>query len=114
MRDGNVPRFFCVAKRGRADPAGGVARGTSLRNPAFQLAAVPAFHDIAGAGRKGRETGREDRKRGGGRKKVEEMEEDGKLLVEQIKTKTARSRAALYYIIVPQFALPFQRPEESH
>lgn len=31
------------------------------QDPAFQLAAVPAFHDIAGAGRKGRE----DRKRGG-------------------------------------------------
>lgn len=42
------------------------------------------------------------------------MGEDGKLFVEQIKTKTARSRAALYYIIVPQFALPFQRPEGSH
>ena len=43
------------------------------------------------------------------------MEEDGKLFVEQIKTKkTARSRAALYYIIVPQFSLPFQRPEGSH
>lgn len=39
------------------------------------------------------------------------MEEDGKLFVEQIKQKTARSRAALYYIIVPQFALSFQRPE---
>lgn len=45
---------------------------------------------------------------------MEGMEEDGKLFVEQIKTKTARSRAALYYITVPQFALPFQRPEGSH
>ena len=46
--------------------------------------------------------------------RAEGMGEDGKLLVEQIKTKTARSRAALYYIIVPQFALPFQRLEGSH
>ena len=47
-------------------------------------------------------------------RRAEGMEEDGKLLVEQIKTKTARFRAALYYIIVPQFALPFQRLEGSH
>ena len=64
-------------------------RDPAKQDPAFQLAAVPAFHDIAGAERKGRETGREERKKGDG------MEEDGKLFVEQIKTKTARSRAAI-------------------
>ena len=68
MRDENVPRFFLCGEAQRADPAGGTACGTQLAEPAFQLAAVPAFHDIAGAGRKGRETGREGRKReeGGG------------------------------------------------
>ena len=44
-----------------------------LADPAFQLAAVPAFHDIAGAGRKGRErleerTGREEEGRRGWKK----------------------------------------------
>ena len=73
MRDGNVPRFF-LAKEERADLAGGTARGPAKRNPAFQLAAVPAFHGIVGAGRKGRETGREDRKRGGGRREWKKME----------------------------------------
>ena len=108
MRDGNVPRFFVRRNvAGKAQLVGQLAG--QLAGPA-----VPAFHGIAGVGKKGRETGREDKKREGGRKKVEEMEEDGKLLVEQIKTKTARFRAALYYITVPQFALPFQRPEESH
>ena len=41
-----------------AGPAGRTARGTAKQDPAFQLAAVPAFHDIAGAGRKGREDGK--------------------------------------------------------
>lgn len=82
MRDGNVPRFFCAAKRSGRDQLVGQLAG-QLAEPAFQLAAVPAFHDIAGARRKGRET----EGRGEGWKRAEGMEEDGKLLVEQIKTK---------------------------
>ena len=47
-----------------------------LAGPAFQLAAVPAFHDIVGAGRKVRE----DRKRGQeeGEGRVEESGGDGR------------------------------------
>lgn len=77
------PAFFLCGETWWADPAGGAAGGAAC-GPAFQLAAVPAFHEIAGAGRKGRETGREDRKRGG---RAEGMEEDGKLFVKQIKQK---------------------------
>lgn len=96
MRDGDVPRFFCAAKRGGRTQLVG-----QLADPAKQDPAVPAFHDIAGAGRKGKEkrgerTGRE----GEGRKKVEGMEEDGKLLVEQIKTKKRRVPAPRCIILL--------------
>ena len=57
MRDGSVPRFFCglVAKRGRADPAGGAVRGTA-RGPANRPAYDPAFLEMDS------EKGREKRK----------------------------------------------------
>ena len=109
MRDGNVPRFFCAA--GKAQLV-----GRRMAQLAAQLSSSQLFQLFrVSLVREGRGERLEERTgRRGGQKKVEGMEEDGKLLVEQIKTKTARSRAALYYIIVPQFALPFQRPEGSH
>ena len=61
MRDGNVPRFFCAAGGWRAAQLVGQLAEPAKQDPAFQLAAVPAFHDIAGAERKGGEDG----KRGG-------------------------------------------------
>ena len=70
MRDGNVPHFFVRrSAAGKAQLVGQLAvqmqLTAQLADPAKQDPAVPAFHDIAGAGRKGKETdGREDRKRG--------------------------------------------------
>ena len=59
------PAFFfgLVAKRSGQSAAGGAARGLQLADPAFQLAAVPAFHDIVSVGRKGREDRREEERR---------------------------------------------------
>lgn len=63
------PAFFLCgeARKGEAQLVG------PARDPAKQDPAVPAFHDIAGAGRKGRETGRREweRKKVGGWKKME-------------------------------------------
>ena len=67
MRDGNVPRFF-VRQGGPSWWGSSRDQLAGPANPAKQDPAVPAFHDITGAGRKGRETGREDRKKGGGRR----------------------------------------------
>ena len=47
----------------------GQLAGPAKQNPAFQLAAVPAFHDIAGAGRKGREKRGENREAERGRER---------------------------------------------
>ena len=75
MRDGDAPRFFCAAKRGRADPAGGTACGTAKRDPANRPAYDPAFLEMDSE--KGRERKREgERRRGWG----------GELFVKQIKT----------------------------
>ena len=97
MRDGNVPRFFVRRRRSGQSPADGTARGPSLRAQLIQL--IPAFLKGKSGERKEerRQDGREGR--GGGRKKVEGMEEDGKLLVEQIKTKNGAfpRRVVLYY-----------------
>ena len=66
MRDGNVPRFFFVRRKdgGRAQLVGQLTE-PAKQDPAFQLAAVPAFHDIAGAGRKGREDGKRGQEESG-------------------------------------------------
>ena len=116
MRDGNVPRFFLCGKggAGKAQLVGRLA--AQLSGLSFPARSCSSFLGDCWHRKKKQKEGR---KGTGGwegmeRKKLEGMEESGKLLVEQIKTKTARSRAALYSIIVPQFALPFQRPEGSH
>src|SRR5574344_2166188 len=106
MRDGNVPRFFVRQ--------GGPSWWDSSRDQLTQLSRTQLFQLFMillareGRERDGWKRGQEERRR------AEGMEEDGKLLVEQIKTKSARSRAALCYITVPQLALPFQRLEGSH
>ena len=78
MRDGNVPRFFLCGEVRKDRPSWWGSSRDQLAgpaNPAKQDPAVPAFHDIAGAGRKGREMdGREDRKKGGGRRGWKKME----------------------------------------
>ena len=94
------PAFFCglVAKgAGKAQLVEQFAAqlsGTQLSSSQlFQLFTVLLAREGRGE-RGGREGGE-----GGGRKKVEEMEEDGKLLVEQIKTKNGAfpRRVVLYY-----------------
>ena len=103
MRDGNVPRFFCVEKRsGRTQLVGSLLAQLATQlssSQLFQLFMILLARE--GDWKRGQEEG-------------EGGEGGGKLFVKQIKIKTARSRAALYYITVPQFALPFQRPEGSH
>ena len=96
MRDGNVPRFFCAAKGWRAGPAGRTARGTQLSRTQLSSSQLfQLFMILLARGGRGERMGRE----GGERKKVDGMEEDGKLLVEQIKTKNGAfpRRVILYY-----------------
>ena len=61
------PAFFCglVAKRGRADPAGGVADGTA-RGPANRPAYGPAFLEMNSEKGRKREREREEGKGWGG------------------------------------------------
>ena len=64
--------FFCAAERGgRTQLTGQLAEPAC--GPAKQDPAVPAFHDIAGAGRKGREKRGENRERGGWREEEREI-----------------------------------------
>ena len=88
MRDGNVPRFFCgKGGAGKAQLVGRLA--AQLSGLSFPARSCSSFLGDCWHRKKKQKEGR---KGTGGwegmeRKKLEGMEESGKLLVEQIKTK---------------------------